>query len=150
MVRAMAFASHGGVSPVHLHGQLEVFRTPIHRQSFQDARQGHFVGGVHQGVCHATAVCASCAPDAVDVIVRHAGHVEVDHDFRFGNVDATCTHIRADKHPNVAGTELSHGRQTRVLGFVGMNLRHLLGHGFFQGLSHALGILFGSDKQQCP
>ena len=134
--------------PLDLHGQFEFFRAPISWEPLQDTRQGDFVRGVHQGVSHAAAVCASCASNAVHIVVGHAGDVEVDHDFRFGNVNAPCTHICADQDPNIPSAELSHGRQTRVLCFVGVDLCHLLGHGVLQRLSHTFGILLGPHEQQ--
>ena len=80
--------------------------------------EADFIRGVHQSVCRSTAVGASCSANAVNVVVRHSGHIEVDDHFSLRDVDATGTDIGAHQHANVALPKFGHGGQPRVLGLV--------------------------------
>ena len=102
----MAFASPWrGFSALDLGRQNQVLWTSIDWKTVEDALQTYFFRRVHQGVRCAFSVCAPCSPNAMHVIVRHARHIEVDHNLCLRNIDATCTDVGADQHPSFAFSE---------------------------------------------
>ena len=111
-------------------------------------READFVCGVNEGVGHTVSVCPPRSPNPVHIVVGHPGDSEIDHHLGFRNIDASGAHIRTDEDTNLSGTELSHGGQSRVLCLVRVDLRHLAWKNLLDGLTNALGIFLGSNKQQ--
>ena len=131
-------------------GQAQIKWPSSGRKTVQNPFEADFIRGVHQGVGRSTAVGASGAANAVNVVVRHSWHIEVDDHFCLRDVDSAGTDIGAHQHPNVALPKFGHGGQPRVLGLVRVDFRDLVGHDVGKGAVNPFGILFRSDKQQGP
>ena len=80
----------------------------------------HFIGA-HQG--HRLALVAGAAgpADAVDIVFRHDGQVQVDHQRQVLDVQATGGHVGRDQDVGLAGLEAGEGTQSRGLGLVAMD-----------------------------
>ncbi len=104
-------------------------------------RNGVFLAAETDGVAFGAG--AGGAADAMHVVFRIIGQIEIEDMADIGNVQAARGHIGGDQHGNVAVVEIAHHFQTFVLRDVaGQGLRHeaIGGQRSFQHLGHALGI----------
>ena len=64
---------------------------------------------------------AAGAADAVHVVLRHVGHVEVDHVGQRLDVEAPRRDVRGDEHAHLVGLEALQGLDARVLALVAVD-----------------------------
>ncbi len=89
----------------------------------------------------------ACPADAVNVIVRILGHVEVDHTGQIADVEAPGRHVRGHENPDFPCLELLQGPDSNVLALAAVKGRGL-NFLFFQFLSEPVRPVNGAGEHQ--
>ena len=112
-----------------------------------DVGQEAFFVHAHQRHSLAFGTCAAGATDAVYIIFRHVGQLEVDHVGQLINVDPAGCDVGGHEHPQGARLELAEGACAGALALVAVD-----GHGrdavLVQVLDQAIGAVLHAREHQ--
>ena len=142
--RVFDFARAGNVAAAH----------PLAGEAFDVADEEH-LSAAGEGNADSAASGAPGAPDAVHVVFRVVGEIEIEHHLDVVDIDAAGRHVGGHQEAESAGAELAHnavagglghaavdavGRVARAHELLGQFIHHALGVGEDDGQRHVVQV----------